>query len=146
MQEKYQTDDNMTKWLQTEQWFLRILGAALVVETVLGLISGILYNPNNEIAVTIVNVIIAIALGAGGIWTLYISTKLEYIQKALDGYIEQGSTNSYVYAGIQVVFGLLFLLEGTSRSLIVMTLLALTLLASAGFFVWRGRQISQYQD
>jgi len=146
MEDDYQTDEKLANWLKIEQWFLRILGVVLLLAAVLGLILGILYNPDNESSVSVVNIIIAVALAIAGLWTLYTSTKNESLEKAIDGYIEQGSTISYMLTGVQVIVGLLFLLEGTSRGLIVMILLALTMLASAGFFIWRGRQIGKYQE
>jgi hypothetical protein len=147
MNETYELDtpDALAYWLKIEQWFLRILGVDMLIIAILSLIFGTLQNTNNEAIIHAFNVIISIILGTGAVWTLYLSRKTKRIQTMIEDFIEQGNSPTYVFAGIQIVVAILFLLEGFSRGQIVMLLLAITMMGGTRFFFWRAKQIGRYQ-
>jgi hypothetical protein len=131
-----------SKWLEVEQWFMRGIGAALLLLAVLGGYFGTLSNPNNDTMVQGMNIVLALIMAAAGAWALWWSISSERIAKMFEGIKEQGAGISRLLGVVQLVIAALFLLEGTSRGGIVMLLLGAMMLISAGFFFWRGQQIS----
>jgi hypothetical protein len=131
-----------SKWLDIEQWFMRGIGAALLLAAVLGFYFGTLSNPQNDTMIQGMNIVLALVMAAAGAWALWWSASKERIGKMLEGIKEQGAGISRLLAVVQLIIAALFLLEGTSRGGIVMLLLGAMMLVSAGFFFWRGQQIS----
>jgi hypothetical protein len=131
-----------SKWLGIEQWFMRGIGLALLVLAALGAFFGTLSNPNNDTMIQTMNIVLALVMAGAGAWALWWSMSSERIAKMLEGIKEQGAGISRLLAIVQLLIAALFLLEGFSRGGIVMLLLGLMILFSAGFFFWRGQQIA----
>ena len=131
-----------SRWLGIEQWFMRGIGAALLVMALLGLFFGTLSNPQDDAMIRGMNIVLALIMAGAGAWALWWSMSLERIGKMFEGIKEQGAGISRLLGVVQLVIAALFLLEGFSRGGIVMLLLGLMMLVSAGFFFWRGQQIS----
>lgn len=128
-----------SKWQQTEQWFMRGIGIALLVTALLAGIFGTLNNPQNDALVQSMNIIIAFVMAGAGAWALWWSSSTERIAKMLEDVKAQGIGMNRVLAGVQVFIGLFFLMGGS----LVTILLGLMIMASAGFFFWRSTQINK---
>lgn len=147
MTDNYEERDSaLANWQQIEQWFLRILGADLLILAVLSMIFGTLRNIDNEATVMVVNVIITLVFGASGLWTLYSSTRADRLQGMIEKSIERGNSATRALTVMQIIVAILFLLEGLSRGQIVMLLFGVTMIAIAGFYFWRSNQINRYQE
>jgi hypothetical protein len=127
-----------SKWQQTEQWFMRGIGIALLVTALLAGMFGTLNNPQSDALVQGANIIIALIMAGAGAWALWWSNSSERIAKMLEDVKAQGVGMNRVLAGVQVFIGLFFLMGGG----LVTVLLGLMVLASAGFFFWRSTQIN----
>jgi hypothetical protein len=127
-----------SKWQQTEQWFMRGIGIALLVTAFLAGFFGTLNNPQNDPLVQGANIVIAFVMAGAGAWALWWSSSSERIAKMLEDVKAQGKGLNRVLAVVQIVVGLFFLMGGG----IVTVILGVMILVSAGFFFWRSTQIN----
>src|SRR5688572_23959099 len=95
-----------SKWQQTEQWFMRGIGIALLVTALLAGIFGTLNNPQNDAVVQSMNIIIAFVLAGAGAWALWWSSSTERIAKMLEDVKAQGVGMNRVLAVVQIGIGI----------------------------------------
>src|SRR5688572_29399359 len=100
-----------SNWLKIEQWFMRGIGAALLLLAVLGFFFGTLSNPQDDTMIRGMNIVLALIMAGAGAWALWWSLSSERIGKMLEGIKEQGASTSRLLAIVQIVIAALFLLE-----------------------------------
>jgi len=136
-------DPAIRRWVTAERWFMRYLGGALLVIAIVSLFSGIFKNPDNELIINSLNILVTILLLTVGIWTVWSSYNVKRIQSMVAGFLEQSARRMTIFGVVQIVVGALFVLEGL-RGRWALLLLGLLLFSSAGWVFWRGMQVRQH--
>ena len=139
------TDSRLQDWLNAERWFMRYLGGALLVIAVLSMFSNIFINPNGELVITIFNIIIIVALAVGGVWTILSSNNTARMQRMVNDLLAQPANRPIIFAVVQIIVGILFVIEGL-RGRITFLLLGILLFTTAFWIFRRSRYVSQFQD
>ena len=135
-----QIDNEWQNWINQEAWAMRARGIALMIVAVLGGLFGILTKPDGESFLRVFDAIIALVLFASGLWSLWWTLDDTRVHRALSD-ASDDPTRALIAAASQVVFGVLFLLQGISDGLGAMALLGLLLFGSAAHYGWRYRHI-----
>lgn len=145
MTETDRTDSRLQAWLTAECWFMRYLGGVLLLIAVLSVFSGFFDNPNDELVITLFNITIAILLAVAGIWTIWSSFNEARIQRMVDDFLGQPANRQIVLAVVQIIVGILFVLEGF-RGRISLLFLGIMLFTTAGWAFRRSNNVRQFQD
>src|SRR5687768_13476197 len=106
------TDSRLQSWLNAERWFMRYLGSALLVIAALSVFSGIFSNPVGETIIRVFNIAITILLAVAGIWTILSSNNETRMQRMINDFLAQPANRPVILAVVQIVVGILFVLEG----------------------------------
>lgn len=137
------TDINAT-WIAAEQWFMRFIGASLIIIAILSVIFGFFPNRENLNFISGINIVTILIFGIGSIWSFWWSNETSRIHNMVEGFIKNGAGRTYAFAILQGLVGILFAFELMGGSL-PMGLVGALMLVSCGFFIWRAQQISTYQ-
>lgn len=137
-------DPELESWLMTERWFIRYIGGAAILIGIISFFVGTLDNPDSALFVSFINFAIAVVLIIVGLWTILSANNDERMHTMMNGFLDQPANRPLIFAVIQGIMGLLFLLDGFSGR-IPMLLFGMLLLTSAGWFVRRSMQIRRFQ-
>jgi hypothetical protein len=138
-------DSRLQSWKTSETWFMRYQGGALILIAVLSLIWGFFDNSYNEASITVFNILIGIGLALAGAWTLWTSYKPARMQRMVEDFLGQPAHRQLVLAGVQIVIGILFVLEGL-RERIALLVFGILLFTIAGWAFRRSSNIRQFQE
>ena len=138
------SDSRLHSWLTSETWFMRYQGGALILIGLLSLVWGFFENANGEIAITVFNIVIALGLAVAGAWVMWTSYKTARMQRLVEEFLAQPANRPLVLAGMQIVIGILFVLEGL-RGRIAMLVFGILLFTTAGWAFRRSSTIRQFQ-
>ena len=139
------SDSRLQHWLHAERWFMRYLGGALLVIAVLSLFSGVFSNPLGETVIQFLNIAVTILLAVAGIWTILSANNEARMQKMVNDLLAQPANRPVILAVIQIIVGILFVLEGLRGSITFFLLGMLLFITTAWIFRRRG-YISQFQE
>jgi hypothetical protein len=132
------------QWLRGETWFMRYSGGMLLLVAVVSVFSGVYPNPGNETILNGFNLVLTLLLFTAGAWVLSVSFNETKMRSTMEDFLAQPAERSTLFAVVQIVVGVLFVLEGL-RGRIPLLLLAVLLFSSVGWTFWRGAQIKQHQ-
>jgi hypothetical protein len=138
-------DSHLQGWLNAERWFMRYLGGAMLVIAVLSLFAGVFSNPTGETVIQLFNIAITILLAVVGIWTILSSNNETRLRRMVDDLLTQPAKRSVILAVVQIIVGILFVLEGL-RGRITFLLLGILLFTTAAWIFRRSRYVSQFQE
>jgi hypothetical protein len=139
------SDSRLQHWLHAERLFMRYLGAFLLVIAVLSLFSGIFSNPLGETVIQFLNIAVTILLAVAGIWTILSANNEARMQRMVNDLLAQPANRPVILAVVQIIVGILFVLEGL-RGSITFSLLGMLLFITTAWIFRRSRYISQFQE
>ena len=139
------SDSRLQSWITSETLFMRYQGGALILIGLLSLVWGFFENTNGETAITVFNIFIAIALGVAGLWVIWTSYKPARMQRLVEEFLTQPANRQLVLAGMQIVIGILFVLEGL-RGRIALLVFGILLFTIAGWAFRRSSTVRQFQE
>lgn len=146
--DKQKLDDQLfDQWVQSEIWFMRGSGVALLVLAALSAVFGIFAIPTaagSGLAVTGLNGMIAFLMAGAGLWAIWYSTRELQMVSLVETALQQQPSRAFIVGGVQIVMGLFFTLSGL-RDGLVMLLLGLLIIVAGAWFIYRGLRIRQYQ-
>jgi uncharacterized membrane protein YidH (DUF202 family) len=106
------SDSRLQDWLNAERWFMRYLGGMLLVIAVLSIFSGVFSNPIGEMVIQFFNIAVTILLAVAGIWTILSANNEMRMQRIINDLLAQPANRSVILAVVQIIVGILFVLEG----------------------------------
>jgi hypothetical protein len=139
------SDSRLQSWLNAERWFMRYLGGMLLVIAVLSIFSGVFSNPIGETVIQFFNIAVTILLAVAGIWTILSANNEARMQRIVNDLLAQPAKRFVILAVIQIIVGILFVLEGL-RGHITFLLLGVLLFTTAAWIFRRSRYVSQFQE
>ena len=139
------SDSRLQHWLHAERLFMRYLGAFLLVIAVMSIFSGVFSNPLGETIIAVFNIVVTILLAAAGIWTILSSNNEARMQRMVNDLLAQPANHPMILAVVQIIVGILFVLEGL-RGSTTFFLLGMLLFITTAWIFRRRRYISQFQE
>jgi hypothetical protein len=139
------SDSRLQNWLNAERWFMRYLGGMLLVIAVLSIFSGVFSNPVGETVIQFLNIVVTILLAVAGIWTILSANNEARMQRMVNDLLAQPAHRSVILAVVQIIVGILFVLEGLRGNTTFFLLGMLLFITTAWIFRRRG-YISQFQE
>jgi hypothetical protein len=139
------SDSRLQNWLNAERWFMRYLGGMLLVIAVLSIFSGVFSNPVGETVIQFLNIVVTILLAVAGIWTILSANNEARMQRMVNDLLAQPANRPVILAVVQIIVGILFVLEGL-RGSITFSLLGMLLFITTAWIFRRRGYISQFQE
>lgn len=132
-------------WVQQETWFMRAVGAALLLMAVASIPLDFTAGAEQGIGQAL-GMVVSVLMLVLGLWSLWYSTDQDRIETVIEQATESDGTRTIAAIVGLVLFGALFFLDALQNGRGTLLLVSLFMFVTAGWYGWRLWKIRQYSD
>jgi len=149
MEDKRKNEETFfNEWLELEIWFMRVVGAAVLLIAGLNAVSGTLRTTGSDTTIVInaFNNVISIMLVGAGAWALWYSFQRQRMEELVAKFIDTSPNRSIIFGAIQGIIGVLFFISGITDAAITIIVLGALMLSTGAWFLFRSTRITKYRE